>query len=176
MQALTAARSAVTGINKEMISIKKNISELRLKQQQQQAVRQSSADPGVVPTTPGSMDLGHSSLDDIFKSAASIPVDLGNEPTYDPNMMNADIDRATGILDDVIGMQVVNKYTQHETENPTTVVLIGDSDDDVEYATYNDNGELLDDYPNPTTDITEINREAGYAKDALLRTYALRKK
>lgn len=176
MQALTAARSAVTGINKEMINIKKNISELRLKQQQN-AVRQQTVggDPGVMPTTPGSMEMGHSSLDDLFNSTAATAM-TANASGYDTQASPEDINRAIQTLDDVIDVGGLSKYTKYETENPTTVVLIGDTDDDVEYATYNENGDLMMDYPNPISDIVEINREAGYAKDSLLRTYELRKK
>ena len=176
MQALTAARSAVTGINKEMINIKKNISELRLKQQQNMT-RQSSVgnvDPGVVPTSPGSIS-DHDSINRIFNTIESAPVDLYNNG-YDAEASPDDIARATQMLDDITNISNVNRYTRFETENPNTVVLIGDTDDDAEYATYNDSGELLEDYPNPTSDIIEINREAGYAKDSLLRTYELRKK
>jgi len=176
MQALTAARSAVTGINKEMINIKKNISELRLKQQQQQLARGGTpqgGDPGVLPTT-GS-DIGHSVLDDIFdKLPAGVPVNYND--SYDPQTIASDIDRAEDILNGAVGLGKLDKYTQYETENPTTVVLIGDSDEDTEFATFSESGELLDDYPNPVSDITEINREAGYAKDSLNRTYELRKK
>lgn len=175
MQALTAARSAVTGINKEMINIKKNISELRLKQQQQQMARgvASQGDGAVLPTT--NSDLGHSVLDDIFdKLPAGTPIHY--ESTYDPQAVAADIDRAVGILDGTVNAGQIDKYTRYENENPSTVVLIGDSDDDTEFATFSESGELLDDYPNPVSDITEINREAGYAKDSLNRTYELRKK
>jgi hypothetical protein len=175
MQALTAARSAVTGINKEMINIKKNISELRLKQQQNAVRQQTGGDPGVMPTTPGSMEMGHASLDDLFNSTAATAM-TANASGYDAQASPEDINRAIQTLDDVIDVNGLNKYTKYETENPTTVVLIGDTDDDVEYATYNENGDLMMDYPNPISDIVEINREAGYAKDSLLRTYELRKK
>jgi hypothetical protein len=178
MQALTSARTAVTGINKEMIGIKKNISELRLKQQQQQMARggANTSDGGaVLPTTSGS-DLGHSVLDDIFdKLPGGTPIAYGNN-TYDPTTVQADVDRATGILDTMVNIGKLDKYTMYESENPNTVVLVGDSDEDTEFATYSESGELLEDYPNPVSDIVEINREGGYAKDSLNRTYELRKK
>ena len=173
MQALTSARAAVTGINKEMIGIKKNISELRLKQQQQQMARATgTVDGGVVPTT--SSDNGHDFLDKIF----NLP---GNPVGYDSNLYDtqasqADIARANDILDQTVGMGKLDKYTMYENENPSTVVLIGDSDDDVEFATYSESGELLEDYPTPISDIVEIDRQSGFAKDSLNRTYELRKK
>jgi len=175
MQALTAARSAVTGINKEMITIKKNISELRLKQQQS-SKQLTNADPGVVPTTPGSIEMGHSMLDDVFNSAVAVPVEYHPSPQYDPQTVENDVNRAAGLLDDILPSPNVNQYAKYETERPTTYVMIGDSDDDVEFATFNDNGDLLEDYPNPISEIVEINREGGYAKDSLLRTYELKKK
>jgi hypothetical protein len=176
MQALTSARAAVTGINKEMIGIKKNISELRLKQQQQQMSRTGAqgGDPGVLPTT--SSDIGHSVLDDIFdKLPAGTPINY-EATAYDPQTVQSDIDNATGILDGVMDAGKLDKYTQYETANPSTVVLIGDTDEDTEFATFSESGELLEDYPTPISDIVEVDRQAGYAKDSLNRTYELRKK
>ena len=175
MQALTSARAAVTGINKEMIGIKKNISELRLKQQQMARTGGQGGDPGVLPTM--SSDIGHSVLDDIFdKMPAGTSISYENAVAYDPQAVQSDIDNATGILDGVMDAGKLDKYTQYETANPSTVVLIGDTDDDTEFATFSESGELLEDYPIPISDIVEIDRQAGFAKDSLNRTYELRKK
>lgn len=176
MQALTAARSAVTGINKEMINIKKNISELRLKQQQQQTrMTQPSNGGDVLPTTASSMgESTHEILDRIFESA-SHPVDL---PTvqYDPNVAAQEADNASSLLNSMVS-NPLDPYTRHESMNPQTYVVLGDNDDDTEFATYSEStGELLDDYPNPVANLVKIDRNAGIAVDEFNREYPLRMK
>ena len=70
----------------------------------------------------------------------------------------------------------VNKYTQYERLNPTTYLMVGQSDDDVEFATFSSDGELLEDYPNPVSNIEKIDRDLGVAIDDLKRKYPIRKK
>jgi len=177
MQSLTAARSAVTAINKEMIAIKKNISELRLKQEQNKQMR--GAQPVVeggtpLPTAPS--DIGHSVLDDIFdKLPRGTSIDYDAAP-YDDTRLVQDIDRASSLIDDVVSDGSVNKYTQYERLNPTTYLMVGQSDDDVEFATFSSDGELLEDYPNPVSNIEKIDRDLGVAIDDLKREYPIRKK
>lgn len=167
MQSLTAARSATTSITKEMIGIKKNISELRLKQQQQMQIRGQQVSPDGSPSPQQQLDSGHSVLDDIFdKLPAGVSIDYSG---YDAPT-ESDLDRASQMLDDVVPKSQESMY---EAQNPTTYVQIGDTDDDLEFVTYSESGELLENYPNPTTNIIELDKQTGLAKDDTLRTYPI---
>jgi hypothetical protein len=176
MQAVTAARSAVTSIQKEQSAIKKNIAEIRLKQQQQQANSQKyNGAPGAPDTVTNPMSnvgIGRSILDDIFSaSGSSIDMDTGSTI---PTMQETDIAQANQVLDELV--PTVGIPIQYEHLNPTTYVLLGETDDDVEYATYAANGELLPEYPSPTTQIAKIDREALIAQDTLMENYPIKLK
>lgn len=177
MQSLTAARSAVTAINKEMITIKKNISELRLKQEQARQAQQrtSEATGGVVPSTAGQTDdIGRSVLDKIFQ-LPGVEVDYNNA-VYDQSQIMQDVDKAASIIDGMTEAGMIDSRTRYEHLNPTTYVQIGQSDDDVEFVTYSESGDIIEDYPNPITNIIEIDRENGRAKDNLHQEYPIRSK
>jgi len=176
MQALTAARSAVTNIQKEQSSIKKNIAEIRIKQQQAQnnANKMNGTVGGeMTPTPTSTMGLGRSMLDAIF-DASGIQVDTNpaNIPNAD-SIQAVDLDGASRLLDDIINVDV-DDHIKYEHLNPTTYVLVGDTDDDIEFATYAENGSLITDYPNPTTSITELDREARTAQDSVMNRYPVK--
>lgn len=169
MQALTSARSAITAINKEQVAIKKSIAELKMKQQQQ-----GQAGPTQGPSTrpANTFDVGRSIMDQIFDVSPAIPrTDISaaaNYPTIDP-------DQTTSVLDNIItDGQQTNTMIQFESDNPTTYVLLGDSDDDVDFVTYSSDGEILADYPKPSTKIQTIDRETKEAVDELLVRYPIK--
>lgn len=172
MQALTSARSAVTAINKEQIAIKKNIADIRIKQKANGSSSMgNAAASNSVESSNSVYDVGRSILDSIF-DAPSIPV---NENSNSNQFQSVDVDQASQVLDSIVG-DAVSVNTKYETVNPTTYVVVGESDDDVEFATYSADGELLTDYPNPTTKIDIIDREAGTAIDDLLVKYPIKEK
>jgi hypothetical protein len=176
MQALTAARSAVTNIQKEQSSIKKNIAEIRIKQQQaQNNINKMNGTVGgeMAPTPTSTMGLGRSMLDAIF-DASGIQVDTNpaNIPNAD-SIQAVDLDSASRLLDDITNVDV-DDHIKYEHLNPTTYVLVGDTDDDIEFATYAENGSLITDYPNPTTTITELDREARTAQDSVMNRYPVK--
>lgn len=175
MQAVTSACSAITAIQKEISSIKKNTAELRLKQQQQQqALAQKasmSGQNGETPLPTSNMGIGRSILDDIF-AAHGAPVDTSAPMIMSDSIPEVDISRADQLLDELIPS--VDPHTQYEHLNPTTYVMVGETDDDVEYATYAENGDLLPDYPNPTSTVAKIDRDARTAQDDLMEKYPIK--
>jgi hypothetical protein len=174
MQALTSARSAITAINKEQIGIKKNIAELKIKQQQQSG---QSTNPNQMPAGRPSnpFEMGRSIMDTIFDmNPSQTQVDAATAST---NFPAVNPDQASAVLDDIIGdAQAINPSVQFEKDNPTTYVLLGDTDDDYEFITYSASGDILPDYPKPETKIVDVvrNGKNSTATDDLMQTYQVK--
>lgn len=181
MQALTAARGAVTAIQKEQIGVKKNIADLKIKQQQN-ATHSTTTGGSTMGGGHqlGSGDIGRSILDNIFNT----PVNPTNMPGDNNNISyeTADLNSASDLIDNVAnsayteGVVEKNDYLQFENSNPKTYVVVSDNPNDTatEYATYSSEGELIPDYPNPTTTITSVNRDSMTATDELLIEYPIK--
>ena len=152
MQASTSARAAIANIVKEQVNIRKNIADIRLKQQQQSGV----AGPGSVTSmnSASGIDMGRSFMDRIFEMPAREGVSDSN---YSAPTMT--LDQAAQMIDNLI--PTVNDAVTYEAATPTTYVVVGESDDDVEFATYDSTGQLISDYPNPTSHIETIDRRNG---------------
>lgn len=172
MQALTAARSAVTAINKEQIAIKKNIADLRIKQQQNSSAGSGATSGAASGRGPSTIDVGRSILDSIF-DAPGTTMNTSNMNVPADSYQTSSLDDASKLLDDLIPGSA---QAQFEAAGPKTYVVVGDSDDDVEYVTYAQNGEIMSDFPNPTSKITQIDRESGFATDELLVQYPIKPK
>ena len=169
MQALTSARASVTAIQKEQIAIKKNIADIRIKQQQNTGAKSGEGNVMNNGRGPSSFDVGRSILDDIFNSPASTtPQPVQTE--YNAMPQSA----ASQLIDNLIPNSSVTSHIQYEAAGPTTYVrLTSDSDDSAEFVTLSATGEVLSDYPNPTTAITKIDRDAKTAVDELLVQYPI---
>lgn len=171
MQALTSARSSVASINKEQIAIKKNIADLKIKQQSSRnssSSGSSNSGSGYGGRAPSSMNVGRSILDSIF--------DVPTMPTQ-PNVSgyaSANSNSAGDILDELVGGNTMSEHIQHEAVKPTTYVCVGQNDDDVEFRTYDSDGNLIANYPNPNTNITKIDRNSNTAIDELLVQYPIK--
>lgn len=175
MSALTAARGAITAINKEQINIRKNIADIKIKLQQNKTAT------GGAPTTTGgsmkgmgAMEIGRSILDSVF-DAPGISYPNANQQyqqqvasSYQP----VDVSRAGAVLDSLV--PGVNNTVQFESAEPTTYVVVGDTDDDIEFVTYGADGNIMSDYPVPDTRIESIDRDARIAKDQYLVEYPVR--
>lgn len=172
MQALTAANNAIASINKEQINIKKNIADLRIKQSQNRTSG-SAGDPSLGSRGMSSVDVGRSILDSIFDVPSS---NITNMSTPNVNYQTSSESDASMLIDSIIPSSESNPYIKYESSNPTTYVTVGDSDSDAEFMTYDSSGELISDYPNPTTKIVKIDREANIAVDECLVQYPLRNK
>ena len=173
MQALTSARAAITAINKEQINIKKNIAELKIKQQQ-------NARSGSMMNNGSSDEM--SGVGNTFSEAKNMMDRIFNMPAVTANTTvpanyqaeTVSLDRAAEVLVDII--PDVNELTKYEAQNPTTYVVIGDTDDDISFETYSEDGTLIENYPKPDVDIdiNSINREAKTAMDTRLVEYPVK--
>ena len=179
MQAVTAGRTAVANIQKEQINIKKNIADTRIKQYQLEQADQKAAgkiNGGEGGPVGSAYDVGRSIIDSIFDSATLAPA--ATQAAYTPPTTasaEADSQQAANFLDSIIDMGNTSAtIAKYENLRPTTYVRIGTEDSDVSYETYDSAGNLIPDYPNPTSKITNIDREAGIATDEFLVTYQLK--
>lgn len=164
MQALTAARSAITTISKEKASIKKSIAELKIKQQQN-SMKANAAAMGQDGVLASPISVGRSIMDTIFETGGNVPSQGSySAPSYNDAMMD-NID-PNGNMNNL----------QYENMNTTTYVVLGDTDDDVSFETYTEDGRLLPDYPNPTSIIEKIDRDAMIAVDDLMVQYPIKNK
>jgi len=168
MQALTAARSAITNINKEQVNIKKNIADIRLKQQQSIA-KDSSGGTNVGSRSSYNVnDIGRSVLDNIFDAPADNPNNYLNM-----NYVNTDSYDAARMLDDIIPTSS-NQQLQYERMGVRQYVLLGDTDDDIDYVAYDSDGNMVPDYPKPDSRITSIDRSSGKAIDDRMVEYEIK--
>lgn len=169
MQALTSARSAITAMHDKQVSIKKNIADLKLKQQQ--AHGSVTTGDGSFSTR-GSMDtnaIGKSILDNIFDTPAVTVTTNNND--YVPT----DPSSASNLLDSIVNDGLaVSSYIQYESQNPTTYVVYDNETGSTAYETYASDGTLLTDYPNPVTKITDINTNTNTATDELMQTFPIK--
>ncbi len=162
MSALTSARAAITAISKEQVNIKKNIADIRIKQNQ--SAGSSSSSTLNEKSVGSSMDIGRSILDNIFNapSTPTVPID------YTPSTT----DEASKVIDELVPS--VSPNISHESEEPTTYVMLGETDDDVEFATYAADGSLIPDFKNPESRITTIDRDSKLATDEFLEQYPIK--
>ena len=169
MSALTAARSAITSISKEQVAIKKNIADIRIKQAQNNGPV-AGGQNGPVDKPFASMDIGRSILDSIFDAPTSSP----SIPTTNVEYSAATAGDAGRVLDSLV--PTAGDRVSYESAEPTTYVVVGDTDDDVEFATYSATGDLIPDFPHPDAKITSIDREAHKAVDQYLVEYPIKEK
>ena len=174
MQALTAANNAVTAINKEQINIRKNIADIRLKQQQNQMRNTNNSNVNGASMSNESYDsssIGRQIMDDLFKQAGT-RVDLDTVIPY-TDSVEGSIDQASQVLDELIPSNPTS--TRYETLNPTTYVLVDEAGNNLGYETMDENGNVIEDYNNPTALIREIDQSAETAIDELDRVYPIKR-
>ena len=167
MQALTAARSAVTAINKEQIQIKKNIADIRLKQQQNKYNGNSNSGYGSDGSLAGyvtSEQIGRQIMDDIF-SMPGTDVSVENIP-YE--QQPGDLDRAAQLIDETV---TIGSEVSYETRNPKTYAVMDQYGNHIGFETHDSEGNLIENYPNPTTRISEFDRDAMQAIDEFKKPY-----
>jgi len=170
LQALTAARNALASIQKEQINVKKNIAELKIKQQQAGGAGSSSS--GGMDGRPASAyAVGRSIMDQIF-DAPVVPTTA--ETPINANYPTVDLDQAANVLNSIVDSGSIVASTAYESDEPTTYVLVGDSDEDTQFITISSSGDILGDYPNPSTKIASIDREAKTATDELMVSYPIK--
>ena len=159
MQAVTAARNSIVNITKEQINIKKNIADIRLKQQQQSGEYNST---GVSSSSKSSsLDAARSIMDNLFSMPGTQQSFDGQyysnvEPSSDAlkNMESAMKDYESYVSDDV----------RFEPLKPRTVVVANADGSDPQFVTYDKNNNVIPDHRNPSIAsidyIDTTNREA----------------
>lgn len=161
MSALTSARSAIASISKEQANIKKSIADMRIKQSQSNGNEGGSMDKY---NSTSSMDIGRSILDNIFDAPSTSTIPISYNAT--------NVNDASKVIDNLIPN--VNSNIRHENSEPTTYVMLGETDDDVEYATYSSDGNLIPDFNNPTGRITNIDRDSKTAVNEFLEQFPIK--
>lgn len=168
MAAITSATSSLAAIEREKVNIKKNIADIKIKQNQQ-----SNSPVNATGTGPGkplaSADIGRTILDNIF--AANMQPDIPTTPV-EYNAVTAD--SASRVIDELI--PTVGDSVKFENQEPTTYVVLGETDDDIDFVTYSADGNIIPDYPKPTSTITKIDRESKTATDTYLVSYPIKEK
>ena len=171
MQAVTSARSAIASINKGQVDIKKSITELKIKQQQNLYRMEESSS-----TSRGSSPFDdHSFMNNLFESVSSTSPLYNASPEMN-GLPETSLTDAEAALDNSLSSLDVSDHIRYESLNPKTYVLVGDTDDDYEFATYASDGTLIPDYPNPTTKIVSIDHDANVASDDKYMNYPVKKK
>lgn len=168
MQAVTSARNILLAIAKEQAGIKKNITELKIKQQQTGGPSSPGGVTGGKPTSV--FDVGRDVMNNIFNmpDAASEPVNA-NYPTVDLN-------EASSVLESIVSPDAVSDSVKFEQSKPTIYAVVGERDDDYEFKAYDSSGEEIPNYPVPDVTIPagNIDRESMRATDELLVTYPIK--
>lgn len=170
LQALTAARNAITAIDKEQVNIRKNIADLKIKQQTAGTRAVSSAGTGgesIDKNSMSSTDVGRSILDSIFETHGTV-INTSAPTEY----TSTSVDNAAALLDDIVSGPVSSEY---ESMGAKTYVVVGDNSNDASFATFDSNGSEIKDYPNVNAKITRVDLEAGIAEDEYLRTYPIKR-
>ena len=171
-QAITAARNAITAINKEKVAVKKNIADIKIKQQQVSNTASGGSSYGKTPesTLGGSPANDTMVLDSIFDSLSKGTV----VPQQPQQYVTADVTAAEQLLDDISNPNV---NIQHERDGVVQVVVSSRGVEDAYFANavrdpvsgkYN----LLDDESNlPTATINDVDFVSENATDEMSRSY-----
>lgn len=168
LSAITSGRNAIASMANARVSIKKNIADIRIKQNQMNNSPAANNNGGGF--TGSAMDIGRSMLDQIFETPSMMPNMPSTNIDYSP-MNSSDAGR---VLDDLIPN--VNSNVRFEGAEPKTYVVVGDTDNDISFETYDSEGKLIPDFPTPDVNITNIDRDAHKAVDEYLVEYPLKEK
>lgn len=167
LQALTAACNAITSINKEQINIKKNIAELRIKQNNSQPSSVSS--DGLSRSNVSDIDLGRSVLDSLFESSVSLD---NYNPTPPNEYSSASLDAASSMLDQIVSPSA---QTQFEAMGVKPYVVVGETTADTEFQAFDSAGNIVPGYKLPTSTIDVVDLESGTAIDSFGQSYGIKR-
>lgn len=167
MQALTAARSAITSIAKEKTNIKTKIAELKIKQQSASNISNGSSQNGN-----GSVQnpyTARSLMDNIFE----LGMQEGTRVT--PNISAPEVDPSAIALNE-LGGNTDTSMTEFENLGSKTYVLVDQTGDlsTAEYVTYDKDGNELTEFPNPSSPITDIDMNTHQAKNSIKASFDIK--
>lgn len=163
-QAITAARNAITSINKEKIAVKKNIADIKIKQQQNQSNAAGQNHNDAVGSTLA--PTGTSVLDSIFKSLSS----NDTIPTQAPaDYIPASVDSAEALIDEISNP---NLQIEREQSGIHPAVIVRDNVNDAYFANVDSNNNIVEDQSAlPDVPITNVDLMNSKANDELGRRY-----
>jgi hypothetical protein len=159
--AIASARSNYLSIIKELGSNKKTIADFEFKQRQ--ALMKGIGSSSTENTSPGS--FGSSILDGILNARKTGGIldesstSTQNEVEENPDDITFDFDVSAGI--------------KYEGKNNTTMVVLDKESGDWEFQTFDENANIIPDYPNPLKTKININETEMNAKDAFGSVYPL---
>lgn len=166
MQAITASRNTMIAASNGQVAIKKNIADIKIKQQQN---RNTPGVPGAGPSA-GVFDAfgaGKGVLDDLINVDMRSFISNGDDQGFEA--MSAE--EAGQLIGSV--SSISNDDIMYENEGAKTFVVPA-PDGGYMYETYDNNGNILPEFKNPTTEIDKVDRESGYAQDSQLNQYPLK--
>ena len=169
--ALTTARNTIANIYKEQVTVKKNIAELKIKQNQQQTGTASTSANATATNSRGTsaIDVGKAILDNIF-DAPSIPTQQATIPPYAPS----DIAAAEQVINGLVPS--VGSNIRDESVGAKKYVVVGDTDDDYEFIAEDKYGNEVPLNVDDSIRIDVIDREANLAKDNLMQEWNVKYK
>ena len=172
--ALTTARNTIANIYKEQVTVKKNIAELKIKQNQQQTGTSTTTGTNASTTGgrgPNAIDVGKAILDNIF-DAPAIPTvqQQATIPPYAPS----DIASAEQVINGLV--PTIGSNIRDESVGAEKFVVVGDTDDDYEFIAEDKYGNEIPLNVDDSLRIDTIDRETSIAKDNLMQEWKVKYK
>lgn len=163
MQALTAARSAITSINKEKTGIKTKIAELKIKQQSLTNGSAGGGNGGTANASAQNPYTARTIMDNIFE------LSMRNNPSQSPTVdfPVPEVDPSSIETDDISSGDTT--MTELEILQPKTYVVVDSTGkvESAEYITRDQNMNEITDFPNPTKSIVNVDLNAGEATNEI---------
>lgn len=168
LQALTAGKGVMISAVKEQVAIKAKQAELRIKQQAAEASTGTRGAGGEVVDSSSPYGFGRDFMNNIINTP--IPDNMLVEV---PATTNTSLDDAGALLDGLTGGSEVARF---EASSVEPYVVVGNADESAEFVAYDSTGNVVTDYPLPSSTIVKIDRDANIAEDSLNRKFPLKYK
>lgn len=179
MSALTAARGAITNIQKEQVAIKKNIADIRIKQAQldKEAKLKASMVNGDgngvgSKTNISAGDVSRAFLDDIFNVSNAIGTVTNTNPGVMENIPSTTVDDVGSILDSM-GDMGVNPNIKYESIGGHVAAELNPETNEVTLKGFDRDGNYIPGYEVPKVVIDSFDINTGKAKDCFGVEYDL---
>jgi hypothetical protein len=165
MNAITSSRNTMIAASNGQVNIKKNIADIKLKQAQAKYGGPANGSPNT-STSLDAFASGRSILDSIMEVDMS---SFGNENSSS-SFESISSDEAASLLS---GRTEPPSDLRFETMGAETYV-VENPDGGYSYETYDNQGNIIPDFNNPTVPIDKVDLESGIAQDAELTQYKLK--
>jgi hypothetical protein len=170
LQALTAGKGVMISAVKEQVAIKAKQAELRIKQQAAEAGGGTGRGgvAGDSSSTSNAYGFGREFMDSIINNP--IPDNVVYEV---PATTNTSLEDASNLLDEITSASDVARF---EASSVKPYVVVGNSDESAEFVAYDSAGNVVTDYPLPSSTIVKVDRDANIAEDNLSRKFPIKYK